>query len=1319
MALSQPKFLDIPFANSSNQRTDNIPNNDTTGVGNASWEQGFPPETMIQIADGGVPPRGQDMNGILNQICKILQYVQTGTLFQYNSAFANSTNVNGYPKGALVLSTDKVTLWRNTVEGNKTNPDSGGAGWVNFLADLGLYLPLAGGTMTGTIKVPRIAMNLYSDTDELVIYGSSNNNTKGPCVALRGISRGNDPGSFYIRSGDGDSNYVLLGKIDGTLTWNGNVPATSDDSTKIATTAYVKDCVPKSIGSATKLTYTNSSGVLTASGSTVGSADTPVYMSGGEITTTGKSFSSYLPLVGGTSNYMTGTIYSSASGAIIRGKNSGADVGYQSQTNGNYGIYDYLNEGWGLIFAGSHATLYSRRGANINYIAVRDSGLLDTSCNQLRLSDGTYTNSVITVYNESTTQNFGSTILIGAANQNQATPATNIFGGAVYVGSGESSGNLYKALGDIDAENAANNQSTNYQHPENLFLSSDLSTDIFVRCQTIAERNLFRFDTDKLVMFDTGVVRGTQPQTDQFKYIQHASDEKAVGSGNALSEIRFGYTTGKRHQIEIRTSNDSGNWYTGLGVYTDAAGTKAYTYAPTPDASDSSTKIATTEWVKTLAGAYLPLAGGTMTGQIKTSYTDAIVKTNDTGHLTFCGGSGYSNGASIFLSGKSESSNTGLFRVRANDGTNTKDLTGKANGSLTWVGNEVLTAGNYSNYALPLTGGTITGNLLANVGSYYIKETSNTYNTAPSSDYFRVLQHQDKNGAAMGKFQFGHYRSGNLQTHIVVNRPDNGNEYIGLRVCADANGTTYSQADGNWRFTSTTNASGTSDTKPAVMIGDITGQHLELDGNELMSKASATTTSSLYINGDGGNTVFGGGLMFRSSPMIQYESATYDDRQMTIRAGNEDLKGGALLLFGRTNSSYPGNFILRASTKTGSSDSGNAKTDLLGKPDGTLTWGGSNIYVANKTNVSTIGGAITRAGTGNWLRFTGGETDYTDGASCILYGKTHSSNAGNFGLRAYDGTHSYNLTGYASNGRLNWNGTFYNLNAENLFKVTGVTNNIGNGALISGTDANYGIQLQSTGITKGTTNATTYRGTVEWYGNTRSQWKDRLGMLEFSVTSNKSTAQLVAYNVTTAENTNTCAIGATVDASGNAATFAPTPAAGDNSTKIATTAWVTTAVTKGANMPPGTIVEFAGTSAPSGWLYCNGAAVSRTTYAALFSAIGTGYGTGNGSSTFNLPDFRNRVPQGGSSATDRGNIAAGLPNITGTVHGGKGITASGAFTLGDGNVNSGEGNKTQGHWFSFDANDGATAWNSNSAGIYGNSTTVQPPAVKVMFIIKT
>lgn len=65
-----------------------------------------------------------------------------------------------------------------------------------------------------------------------------------------------------------------------------------------------------------------------------------------------------------------------------------------------------------------------------------------------------------------------------------------------------------------------------------------------------------------------------------------------------------------------------------------------------------------------------------------------------------------------------------------------------------------------------------------------------------------------------------------------------------------------------------------------------------------------------------------------------------------------------------------------------------------------------------------------------------------------------------------------------------------------------------------------------------------------------------------------------------------------------------------------------------ANAPAGVISMYGGSTAPNGWLICDGSAVSRTTYSRLFSAIGTTYGAGNGSTTFNLPNCKGRVPVG-------------------------------------------------------------------------------------------
>lgn len=62
--------------------------------------------------------------------------------------------------------------------------------------------------------------------------------------------------------------------------------------------------------------------------------------------------------------------------------------------------------------------------------------------------------------------------------------------------------------------------------------------------------------------------------------------------------------------------------------------------------------------------------------------------------------------------------------------------------------------------------------------------------------------------------------------------------------------------------------------------------------------------------------------------------------------------------------------------------------------------------------------------------------------------------------------------------------------------------------------------------------------------------------------------------------------------------------------------------------PPGMLAPYAGATAPAGWLLAQGQEVSRTGYAALFATLGTTYGVGNGTTTFNLPDLRGRVPVG-------------------------------------------------------------------------------------------
>lgn len=97
---------------------------------------------------------------------------------------------------------------------------------------------------------------------------------------------------------------------------------------------------------------------------------------------------------------------------------------------------------------------------------------------------------------------------------------------------------------------------------------------------------------------------------------------------------------------------------------------------------------------------------------------------------------------------------------------------------------------------------------------------------------------------------------------------------------------------------------------------------------------------------------------------------------------------------------------------------------------------------------------------------------------------------------------------------------------------------------------------------------------------------------------------------------------------------APTPALGDNSQLLATTAFV---IANGALPPPiGSVIAYAGSAAPAlNWQICTGQAVSRATFAALFAVLGITFGSGDGVTTFNLPDLRGRVLAGVDGGANR------------------------------------------------------------------------------------
>ena len=145
-------------------------------------------------------------------------------------------------------------------------------------------------------------------------------------------------------------------------------------------------------------------------------------------------------------------------------------------------------------------------------------------------------------------------------------------------------------------------------------------------------------------------------------------------------------------------------------------------------------------------------------------------------------------------------------------------------------------------------------------------------------------------------------------------------------------------------------------------------------------------------------------------------------------------------------------------------------------------------------------------------------------------------------------------------------------------------------------------------------------------------------------------------------------------------------------------------------IPAGVITAWAGSSAPSGWLLCNGAAVSRTTYAALYVICSTTYGSGDGSTTFNLPDLRNRAPYGVGNA-GLGTSSTGVNSSLQT----SATTATESSTLSH-SVTTGTVNSATDKDFSTVTNGVLTISDHAS---HTHSVTITNPGLVVNFIIKT
>ena len=156
-------------------------------------------------------------------------------------------------------------------------------------------------------------------------------------------------------------------------------------------------------------------------------------------------------------------------------------------------------------------------------------------------------------------------------------------------------------------------------------------------------------------------------------------------------------------------------------------------------------------------------------------------------------------------------------------------------------------------------------------------------------------------------------------------------------------------------------------------------------------------------------------------------------------------------------------------------------------------------------------------------------------------------------------------------------------------------------------------------------------------------------------------------------------------------------------------------------IPPGCVIPFAGTTPPAGWLLCDGTQVSRATYAALYRAIGNAHGSGNGTTTFHLPDYRGRFLRGvdGAAGNDPDKDGRTAMAAGGNAGNAVGSAQDDAFRSHAHGLNSLAGNygdtaPTSGH----PRDSGGQAFGVNTATFGNGGNETRPRNAYVNYIIK-
>lgn len=160
--MSNPYMIKIPFCNTGNKNTIQLTHQAGQDPEDATYQEGFPPVTMLNEDAGGLPPKGLDFNGIFYELSSPIAHYCRGDRIQFDATYAAA--IGGYAKGWIVASNDYQKDYISLVDNNLADPNGTNTTWAVYAGQGSV--PTATSTTTGTVK---LVNNLISNATDAAL----------------------------------------------------------------------------------------------------------------------------------------------------------------------------------------------------------------------------------------------------------------------------------------------------------------------------------------------------------------------------------------------------------------------------------------------------------------------------------------------------------------------------------------------------------------------------------------------------------------------------------------------------------------------------------------------------------------------------------------------------------------------------------------------------------------------------------------------------------------------------------------------------------------------------------------------------------------------------------------------------------------------------------------------------------------------------------------------------------------------------------------------------------------------------------------------